>query len=63
MLRISILKASGSLGITQSKKDNRLVSEDDLKQCKSILNLTSAHLEGYEPSAPIHVSRGTKFLT
>ena len=51
-----------SLGITNSKKvNNRLVSEVDLKQYKSILDLTTAHLEGYEPSAPIHVSRGTKF--
>jgi len=32
--------------------DNRLVSEDELKQCKSILDLTSAHLEGYESGAP-----------
>jgi hypothetical protein len=32
-------------------------------QYKSILNLTSAHLEGYEPQAPIHVSRWIKFRT
>jgi hypothetical protein len=30
-------------------------------QYKSILNLTSAHLEGYEPQVPIHVSREIKF--
>ena len=52
-----------SLGITRKRVDNRLVSEVDLKQYKSILDFTSAHLEGYEPSAPIHVSRGTKFRT
>jgi hypothetical protein len=34
-----------------------------MKRYKSILNLTSAHLEGYEPQAPIHVSRGIKFRT
>jgi len=49
--------------LPRKKLDNRLVSEDDLKQYKSILDLTSAHLEGYEPSAPIHVTRGIKFRT
>jgi hypothetical protein len=47
--------------LTRKRINNKLVSGDDLKQYKSILNLTSAHLEGYEPHAPIHVSRGTKF--
>jgi hypothetical protein len=47
--------------LTRKKVNKKLVSEDDLKQYKSILNLTSAHLEGYEPHAPIHVSRGIKF--
>jgi len=47
--------------LTRKIVDTRVVSEDDLKQYKSILDLTSAHLEGYEPSAPIHVSRGVKF--
>jgi hypothetical protein len=45
------------------RKDDRHVSEDDIRQYKSIFNLTSAHLEGYEPNAPIHVSRGIKFKT
>jgi len=48
--------------LTRKKVDIRLVSED-LKQYNSIMDLTSAHLEGYEPSAPIHVSRGTQFRT
>jgi hypothetical protein len=37
--------------------------KDDLKQHKSILNRTRAHLKRYEPEAPIHVSRGVKFRT
>jgi hypothetical protein len=49
--------------LTRKRVDNRLVSEDDLKQYKAILDLTSAHLEGYEPGAPIHISRGAKFKT
>jgi len=49
--------------LTRKKVNNKLVSADDLKQYKSISNLTSAHLGGYEPSAPIHVSRGIKFRT
>jgi hypothetical protein len=47
--------------LTRKKVNKEIVSANDLKQYKSILNLTSAHLEGYEPSAPIHVSRGIKF--
>jgi hypothetical protein len=38
--------------LTRKRVDNRLVSEDDLTQYKSILDLTSAHLEGYEPGTP-----------
>jgi len=43
--------------------DNRLVSEFVLKQYKSSLDFTSAHLEGYEPVASNHISRRTKFRT
>jgi hypothetical protein len=49
--------------LTRKCVNKKLVNKDDLKQYKSILNLTSAHLEGYEPDAPIHVSRGIKFRT
>jgi hypothetical protein len=54
----------GLLELLTSKSVNKeLVNEDDLKQYKNILNLTSVHLEEYEPDAPIHVSRGIKFKT
>jgi hypothetical protein len=57
----------GTLGLwellTRKRIDTRLVDKKDLKQYKYILNLTSAHLEGYEPNAPIHISRGIKFKT
>jgi hypothetical protein len=43
--------------LTRKRINNKLVSADDMKQYKSILILTSAHLEGYEPNALIHVSR------
>lgn len=49
--------------LTRKNVQKKLVSANDLKQYKSILNLTSAHLEGYEPSAPIHISKGIKFRT
>jgi hypothetical protein len=49
--------------LTRKVVDNRLISEDDLKQYRNILDLTSAHLEGYEPGALIHISRGAKFRT
>jgi hypothetical protein len=49
--------------LTRKRVNKKLVNKDDLKQYKSILNLTSAHLEGYEPDVPIPVSRGIKFRT
>jgi hypothetical protein len=49
--------------LTRKRINNKLVDANDMKQYKSILNLTSAHLEGNEPDAPIHVSRGIKFKT
>ena len=47
--------------LTRKKVNKEIVSAADLKRYKSILNLTSAHLEGYEPGTPIHVSRSVKF--
>jgi hypothetical protein len=49
--------------LTRKSVNKNFINKDDLKQYKNILNLTSAHLEGYEPDAPIHVSRGIKFKT
>jgi len=49
--------------LTRKKVNKEIVSAADLKRYKSILNLTSAHLEGYEPGAPIHISKGIKFKT
>jgi hypothetical protein len=49
--------------LTRKRVNNKIIDANDMKQYKSILNLTSAHLEGYEPDAPIHVSRGIKFKT
>jgi len=47
--------------LTRKKINSDLVTPSDLRQYKRILTLTSAHLERYEPGAPIHISRGTKF--
>jgi len=33
----------------------------DLKQYKTILEMTNAHLEGYEPHANIRTSKGLKY--
>jgi hypothetical protein len=49
--------------LTRKCVNKNLVNKDDLKQYKSILNLTSVHLEGYESDAPIHVSRGITLRT
>jgi hypothetical protein len=33
-----------------------------MKTYKSILQLTNAHLEGYEPSGNIQITKGSKFI-
>ena len=47
--------------LTRKKVNNRLVTSNDLKQYKTILEMTNAHMEGYEPDANIHTSKGLKF--
>jgi len=41
--------------------DKKLVTTNDLKQYKTILEMTNAHLEGSDPNANIHASKGLKF--
>jgi hypothetical protein len=40
--------------LTRKKVDNNSVTSADLKQYKTILKMTNAHLEGYKP----HTSKG-----
>jgi len=47
--------------LTRKKVNNRLVTSNDLKQYKTILEMTNAHLEGYEPDANVFTSEGLKF--
>jgi len=47
--------------LTCRKVDKKLVTSNDVKQYKTILEMTSAHLEGYEPDANIRTSKGLKF--
>jgi len=47
--------------LTRKRVDKKLVTDADLKQYKTILEMTIAHLEGYDPEANIRISRGTKF--
>jgi len=49
--------------LTRKKVNKEIVTATDLRQYKRILNLTSVHLEVYEPGAPIHISKGAKFRT
>jgi hypothetical protein len=55
----------GTLGLwkllNRKNLDKHPVSEDDLKQYRNILDLTNAHLEGYEPGAPSNISNLPKF--
>jgi hypothetical protein len=47
--------------LTRKNVDRKLVTPDDLKNYKIILQLTNAHLEGYEPGGNIQITRGSKF--
>jgi len=47
--------------LTCRKVNKKLITSDDLKQYKTTLEMTNAHLEGYEPDANIHTSKGLKF--
>jgi hypothetical protein len=48
--------------LTRKKVDETLISKNDLNRYKNILEMTNAHLEGYEPGGDIHISRGQKFV-
>ena len=47
--------------LTCKRVNKKLVTNADLKQYKTILEMTNAHLEGYDPEATIRISRGNKF--
>jgi len=47
--------------LTRKKVNRRWVTSNDLKQYMTILEMLNAHLEGYEPDANIHTSKGLKF--
>ena len=47
--------------LTRKKLDKNSITRDDLKQYKTILEMTNAHLEGYDPEDNIRISRGNKF--
>jgi hypothetical protein len=55
----------GTKGLWELLKRKRVnkdvITTEDLKQYKRILELTNAHLEGYEPDANIKVTKGLKF--
>jgi hypothetical protein len=40
---------------------DKKITGDDLKTYKNILELTNAHLEGYEPGGGFQISRGSKY--
>jgi len=47
--------------LTRKNMDKKLATINDLKQYKTILEMTNAHLEGYDPNANIHASKCLKF--
>ena len=47
--------------LTRKRVDIKSVTTSDIKQYKTILEMTNAHLEGYKPRANIHTSKGVKY--
>jgi len=47
--------------LTRKRVDKESVTTANLKQYKTILEMTNAHLEGYEPHANIRTSKGLKY--
>ena len=47
--------------LTHKKPNVNIVTTDDYKKYKGILEMTNAHLEGYVPGGNIHISRGFKY--
>jgi len=47
--------------VTRKRVDKESVTSADLKQYKTILEITNAHLEGSEPRANIRTSKGLKY--
>jgi len=47
--------------LTRKRVDKHSVTTADMKQYKTILEMTNAHLEGYKPHANIHTSKGVKY--
>jgi hypothetical protein len=48
--------------LTRNDVDTGTISPNEMQRYKSILQLTSAHLEGYEPDGNIKISRGVKYV-
>jgi hypothetical protein len=47
--------------LTRINVNRGVVTTDDLKRYKTIVQLTNAHLHGYEPCGNVQKSRGLKF--
>ena len=47
--------------LTRKNVNSDVITNSDLKAYKHILELTNAHLVGYEPGGDIQISRGSKY--
>jgi len=47
--------------LTRKRVDKNSVTTADIKQYKTILEMTNAHFEGYKPRANIRTSKGVKY--
>jgi hypothetical protein len=46
-------------GLARKSVNKEIVTTQDMKAYKNILQLTNAHLEGYEPSGNIQITKGS----
>jgi hypothetical protein len=48
--------------LTRNDIDTDIISPNDMRHYKSILQMTNAHLTGHEPQDNIKISRGLKYV-
>jgi hypothetical protein len=64
-IHITGKEIKGTVGLwvflTRNKVDKKKIATAELKNYKPKLDMTHAHLEGYEPSGSIQISNGPKY--
>ena len=48
--------------LTRKNVNSDVITNSDLKEYKRIVEMTNAHMAGYEPGGEIQISRGAKYV-